>query len=62
LEESVTYAVGMVSGGMKYVPGFMKFGADILKLLRGEYIRRQTHTDSDAAYTYLYFFKIRNVN
>jgi hypothetical protein len=47
------YAVEMGSGGMIYIPRFIKFGSDIQKLIRWGY----THRQQDDVISVLLFFQ-----
>jgi hypothetical protein len=54
-EEFMKYAIEIGSGATKYIPGFIKIGSGIQKLMH-------RHTDSIViSWVYFYFFKIRKV-
>jgi hypothetical protein len=52
------YAIHMGSGAMMYIPSFIKIGSGLQKIIGGEDMQTQGHTDSMViSYAYFYFSK-----
>jgi hypothetical protein len=51
----------MGSGGVKYVPSFIKIGSGLQKLIGGGFIDTHTHGQQRDLISLLYFIKIRKV-